>query len=237
MKKLFKDSIFHIQYWYFRELIRSIRQGRPLGTILKYYPKYMSSNLDYGRSPLKLGIPWITFEATAYLGRFLQPHMKVFEFGSGGSTKFFSTRVAEVHSVEHDEKWYDWVKKELKDITTLNLRLVKGIEPSGDSVMTVFDEDIDPLDYGDYASTILSYSDKYFDLILIDGKARNACVRNSLKKLKPGGILVVDNSHRQAYRDSLDQLRTWLEFRSFGPTLMSKKFTETTFYRKPFHGL
>ncbi|WP_439490594.1 hypothetical protein [Algoriphagus sp.] len=232
IKELFKDSFLHVQYWYFRELKRAISLGLPLRSILNYYPKYVEYNLDYGKSPLKLGIPWITLEATSYLSNLIHPNMKVFEFGSGGSTKFFVERVEEIHSVEHDEKWYDWVKKELGNTLNLNLRLVKGCEViEGRGI--VLDEDNDPLDYRDYANAILDYEDGYFDLILIDGKARNACIENSLKKLKLGGILVVDNSHRKSYKDSLDRLEAWLELRSFGPTLMSKRFTETTFFKKP----
>lgn len=235
IKKLFKDSIFHIQYWYLKELLRAIKSGSPLVKILKYYPEYMASNLDYGKSPIKLGIPWITFEAIAYLDTLMSPEMKVFEFGSGGSTKFFTKRVQEVHSIEHDEKWYDLVKKDLSNASNLNLKLVKGEQTLDGKNGVVLDEDKETLDYRIYSETILNFENEYFDLILIDGKARNASIKNSLEKLKQGGVLIVDNSQRQTYKDSINKLKNWLEFKSFGPTLCSKRFTETTFFRKPFN--
>lgn len=234
IKELFKDSFLHVHYWFLRELKRSISLGKPLSSIFKYYPKYIESNLNYNESPLKLGFPWITFEATAYLDNLVQPNMKVFEFGSGGSTKFFVERVEEIYSVEHNEKWYDWVKKELGNAPNLNLRFLKGCEAI-EGRRVILDEDDDPLDFRDYADTILDFEDGYFDLILIDGKARNACIQNSLKKLKLNGIIVVDNSNRDTYKSSLKIIEHWVEFKSFGPTLCSKRFTETTFFRKPLN--
>lgn len=233
IKKLLKDSVIHIQYWFLKELKRSLALGKPLSSIFRYYPKYMSSNLDYSKSPLVLGIPWITFEAIDYLNEIIKSDMKVFEFGSGGSTKFFTKRVAEVTSVEHDQRWYEKIKQELGEAPNLNLILVEGKQFLPNYEQIVYDEEDDNLDYWDYSRIILNFKDDYFDLILIDGKARNACIMNSLNKLKPGGILILDNSHRISYQDSLINLKGWLLLKSFGPTVSSKKFTETSFFQKP----
>src|SRR5438874_5429887 len=39
-------------------------------------------------SALEAGIPWLAFEAIEWLDGYLEPQMRVFEWGSGGSTLF-----------------------------------------------------------------------------------------------------------------------------------------------------
>ncbi|WP_162417430.1 class I SAM-dependent methyltransferase [Cyclobacterium roseum] len=197
----------------------------------------MKTNMDYSKSPLILGIPWITFEAIDYLKELIKPEMKVFEFGSGGSTKFFVTRVKEIHSVEHDELWYNLVEKEIGGFQNLNLSLIKGEDKPITTAGIISDEDNDLLDYWKYSNSISDFEDQYFDLILIDGKARNACIKNSIPKLKNGGYLVVDNSHRKSYSYTISSISNWQLFRSFGPSVNSKRFTQTSFFQKAEHGI
>ncbi|MFO7826279.1 MAG: class I SAM-dependent methyltransferase [Cyclobacterium sp.] len=163
--------------------------------------------------------------------------MKVFEFGSGGSTKFFVTRVKEIHSVEHDELWYNLVEKEIGGFQNLSLNLTKGEDKPITTAGFISDEDNDSLDYRKYSNSISDFEDQYFDLILIDGKARNACIRNAIPKLKNGGFLIVDNSHRKSYSNTISSISNWLLFRSFGPSVNSKRFTQTSFFQKPEHGI
>lgn len=232
IRNYLKDNLFHIQYWFFRECGRAIKREDSLRKILKYYLPYMKTNMDYSKSPLVLGIPWITFEAIDFLKKLIKPDMKVFEFGSGGSTKFFVNRVKVIHSVEHDERWYNLVEKELGGFQNLTLDLKKGEEKAFYSEGFTFDEDKDPLDYGNYANTISDFEDLYFDLILVDGKARNACIKNGIPKLKKGGYLIVDNSQRKSYAETLSSISKWQVFRSFGPSVNSKRFTQTSFFQK-----
>lgn len=231
LKDLLKDSLPHIQYWFLKEALRARKQGIPLGNIFKYYFPYTKYNLDYSKTPLVLGLPWITFEAIDFLKEIIKPDMKIFEFGSGGSTRFFTERVAEVHSVEHHEGWYRKVAGELHRHTHLDLRWIPGTEPKGVLEKQCEDESNDELDYSSYASAISKFDDAYFDLILVDGKARNACIAASLPKLRPGGWLLVDNSNRKAYSKTLGNLEASMVLQSFGPSLGSKKFTQTSFYK------
>jgi len=233
LKRLLKDSVFHVQYWYIKELLRAKNQDVALGNILKYYIPYMKSNKDYSKSPLVLGVPWVTFEAIDFLKETVKSEMKVFEFGSGGSTRFFAERTKEVHSVEHDELWYNLVKTKLGSSQNLYLNLKKGEVKPIDEKGFVSDEDKDPLDYRNYSTAILDFEDQYFDMILVDGKARNACIANSIAKLKIVGYLIVDNSNRKSYSKSLEKLESWLVLRSFGPSVNSKRFTETSFFKMP----
>lgn len=237
IRRLFKDTAIHIQYWYFNEVLRAKNQKERLSPVFKYYVPYMKSNMDYSKSPLVMGIPWLTFEAIDFLKEIIRSEMKVFEFGSGGSTRFFSERVKEIHSVEHDEKRYDLTKMKLEGYGNLHLQLIKGEETPIGQKGFVANEGEDPLNYGKYSNSILSFDDQYFDLILVDSKARNACILNSLAKLKNGVFLIVDNSNRKAYSKTLEKLNSWLVFRSFGPSVSSKRFTQTTFFKKPENGI
>src|SRR5690348_4410793 len=56
-------------------------------------------------------IPWITYPAIRFLAGRVEPHFRVFEFGSGLSTLWWAQRVAHVVSVEHDPAWHRSVSK------------------------------------------------------------------------------------------------------------------------------
>ena len=73
-------------------------------------------------------MPWITFAAITYLKQVLSPDMRVFEYGTGGSTLFFARRVAEVISVEHDPVWYEQLR-EIIENRNINNTHVQLIEP------------------------------------------------------------------------------------------------------------
>jgi hypothetical protein len=50
-----------------------------------------------------------------------------------------------------------------------------------------------------YVSQIDGFPDHYFDVIMIDGRARPSCIMRSAKKLKNGGILILDNAEQLYY--------------------------------------
>lgn len=78
---------------------------------------------------------------------------------------------------------------------------------------------------------------QYFDLVLIDGEARNSCIKNVLQKLKYRGYLIVDNFHRQSYAETLSLISEWQILRSFGASVNSKIFTQTSFFKKLNNGI
>src|SRR5438105_11596179 len=65
--------------------------------------------------------PWLTFSAIDKIERVIVEHMHVVEYGSGGSTLFWSYHVKEVISVEHDRAWYNRMRTELDAPQTKNL--------------------------------------------------------------------------------------------------------------------
>lgn len=121
--------------------------------------------------------PWLTEGAIAFLESYLLPEMRVLEFGAGASTLWFADRVAEVVSVEGGMAWYELIGAECKDRPTVRLVFAERYNgPQG------------------------SYPDAYFDLILVDGRNRAECFRESDRVLKSGGVLMLDNAERIRYK-------------------------------------
>jgi predicted O-methyltransferase YrrM len=45
-----------------------------------------------------------------------------------------------------------------------------------------------------YVAQIAEYPDQHFDFCLVDGHYRQACILAAMPKLRPGGLLIVDDS-------------------------------------------
>ena len=58
---------------------------------------------------------WMSEEEINLIVSSLKPNDIMLEWGSGGSTVNFPQYVKKYYSIEHDESWYQDVKKELPD--------------------------------------------------------------------------------------------------------------------------
>jgi hypothetical protein len=120
-------------------------------------------------------VPWYTYPAIEYLKQFDFATRRVFEYGSGSSTLFWSTVAASVVSVEDDEEWFAVVEARLPP----HCRLV--LEP----------------DLTQYVDVIHQFG-REFDVIVVDGPARGQtrlkCARAALDHLRAGGLIILDNS-------------------------------------------
>src|SRR5438270_13938588 len=86
--------------------------GRVIGNLIlhpQYISRCVSHNLVNGKTPLDLELPWFSYAAIDFLETFLEPHMSVCEYGSGGSTVFFARRVESVVSIEDNRQWHGLV--------------------------------------------------------------------------------------------------------------------------------
>jgi len=175
--------------------------------LFKYFPDWWSS-LDPGRNPISDRRPWIAFAAIRYLESILTKNMHVYEYGSGGSTLFFAERVQEVISTEHNKDWYRQVLEEINraGITNCHIRLfqpgpaasVKQDLSDPDAYISS-DDNYPGMSFREYASSIDSYPDRYFDVIFIDGRSRPSCFKHAERKLKQGGYLILDNAETRYY--------------------------------------
>jgi hypothetical protein len=127
-----------------------------------------------GAGRLLLGLrperPWISYDAQAVLGRFLRREHAVLEFGSGMSTVWYARRAGQVVSIEDDQGWFGAVSARLEALGNVDYRF--AVDRSGYTAL-------DP--------------DRTYDLIMIDGRWRDDCARVAIDRLRPGGIIYLDN--------------------------------------------
>ncbi len=150
----------------------------------------------------RLDVPWWTFDSAdrvdAWLGE--HPGARVFEWGSGASTLWLAARAASVHSVEHHAGWADVIAPRLPDNVTL--RVVEAPRAAAPVVPSA-KPGHDGMDFADYVAAIDAVPGE-FDVVVIDGRAREACLARAVERLAPGGLIVFDNVDRQRYREAID---------------------------------
>lgn len=179
--------------------------------------------------------PWLNLEATEWLEQTLQPTMRVFEWGAGGSTLFFAERCGQVVSVETDAAWHAVVRERLTAEQAARVTLIfSPPQPAVDpGPYGAHNPDLAGLTFEDAARAIDPYPDDWFDLVVVDGRARNACLRHALPKVKPGGYLLLDNSERPAYDLGKTLPAGWPRRVFYGPLAYLKEFGATTVWRRP----
>ncbi len=223
---------------------RRIRYGKPHTSwaMLRYFPRWRKSRLP-GASSLRDRQPWISFAAIDLLKRVVKPTDRVFEFGGGGSTLFWCDRAAEVVTVEHDTAWFAALQQEMArgaraKWTGMHHPAEPGnsvtLDPADPAHFASTDEPSQGKHYRRYVESIRAYPDEHFDIILIDGRARTSCLAVSTPKLKPGGLLILDNAERAHYTarngPALKGLTPILQ--GIGPVPYGPDFSETRIYRK-----
>lgn len=174
-------------------LLTHPRSFRHLGSWMKY--KYFYRGKDF----ISAELPWMNFDVCEWLRSYLTSDMILFEWGSGGSTLFYSKLVNYVISIEYDREYYDFVLKQLQGKENVELLLVPA-QKTGKY------KSFSPITLGsyfdNYVKAIDKYPDGYFDVIVVDGRQRNECFKRALKKVKPEGIIVFDNFEREIYQKS-----------------------------------
>jgi len=158
-------------------------------------------------------IPWFTYPSIAFLEPRVERRHRVFEYGSGNSTLWWSVRAGRVASCEHDERWYRLMREKLpEEVVYLHRELEDGA----------------------YAGAILESGER-FHIVVIDGRDRVRCVRRSLEALEPDGVFLWDNSDREAYREGYDLLNAEgfrrLDFWGLCP-INSRRSCTSVFYRE-----
>jgi hypothetical protein len=175
-----------------------------------------NKSLSSKKTSIDLKQPWVVLFSIPFLKKMSLKHSIVFEFGSGGSTFFFAERVKQVVTVEHDLKWFDKIAKLIQsEYSNVELNYVppelnlKATHHDASNELAYVSNSIDFEGYSfvDYASFIDKYPDEYFDIILIDGRARPSCLMHSVSKVKKAGIIVLDDAYREYYLAYVDKLK------------------------------
>lgn len=165
--------------------------------------------IDVNGNPM----PWYPYPFIDFIASHLRKDLSIFEYGSGSSTLFFSSKAGSVHAVEHNRDWYEKVIKEMPG-----------------NVQLVFIE----LEYGGkYCQEVIRRNQQY-DIILIDGRDRVNCIKLSLQALSPEGVIILDNSEREEYAEGINFLKDHnfrsLKFEGIAPGANTKQAT-MVFYR------
>ena len=163
--------------------------GASVQLVLKSYLKeegwFLSfrskESVDKNGQPL----PWYTYSFIHFLSPKLRPEFEVFEYGCGNSTRWYAAKVRHITAVEHNSIWAEKVAELLPD----NAKILNA---SANSKI-------------DYAKAIL-LENKKFDVVVIDGIERVESCKNAIKALKPKGVIVFDNSDREAYQEAYNLL-------------------------------
>lgn len=108
------------------------------------------------------------------------------EWGAARSTVWFGARVRLLVSNEHDAAWYGRVQGGLaaRRLRNVDCRL-HLYEPAI--------EESDEARASSYVRAVDAFEDEDVDFALVDGVYRSACALAVIPKLRPGGLLIVDN--------------------------------------------
>lgn len=193
------------------------------------------SSLDGQRSPLGDELPWATYGAINWLTNHLTNEMSIFEWGSGGSTIFFAKRVKQVVTIEHDSLWYQQVTHTIERKAHRNIlfRLVEPLQSNHvDEWYLSTGAMYTGLSFEQYIKTIDDYPNGFFDIVVVDGRARPGCIKHAVSKIKNGGYLILDNSERHEYKVGCDLLSEWKNVKIWGPGPYSSSPWETRIWQK-----
>jgi hypothetical protein len=130
-------------------------------------------------------IPWMNYGVVAFLEQRLRPDHVLFEYGSGNSTLYFAARVKEVVAVESDRAWFDELSRRVPP--NVHLSLVEA----GDT---------------EAYRRAIGAQGRCFDIVLVDGEDRSGCAIEAQHHLSPRGVIIVDDSQREATHAGIEAL-------------------------------
>jgi len=230
----------------FIHFLKKIKWQRSQGTRWSdalLYPRWKKYQ-ENGRSSLSERLPWLGIRAADFLEKQVKPDFSVFEYGGGGSTLFWIDRVKRVVTVEHNREWFSQLEglvhqQQFSGWTGLFVEPEQGNLATNPDAANAghyasMDEASRGKNYKKYVQAILAYENESFDVVLVDGRARTSCIRDSFPKLKRGGLLILDNAERAYYTENNGDVLSGfrIELQGMGPVYFSRDFSETRIYRK-----
>ena len=124
-------------------------------------------------------VPWYTYPAIDFLETLVDRRWHVLEWGGGNSTLWWASRVTSVTTVEDNRKWHDEIAAAAPDSVELLFRDTEN----------------------DFVNAPLELGRKEYDVVVVDGSWRSACMELGLRLLGPRGILIFDNTDKRANRE------------------------------------
>ena len=136
------------------------------------------------------GRPFLAPAAIDFLERELPREGIGIEWGSGRSTAWLARHLRHLTSVEHNADWHARVSQQLRDLKIDNVDYRFVPLDHADTVPTVPVYAVTPR----YVAVADAFPDAHFDFAEVDGHYRQACAIAIAPKIKPGGLLLIDDT-------------------------------------------
>jgi len=213
-----------------------------LSDLIRFYPMW-ANDLE-GQSPLQMELPWMTYKSIDFLRETVTADYKIFEFGSGGSTMFLSQRCRQLVSVEHDPEWAVSVKEAItkRGVANVDFKLIEpvrgaigeGVDAADPTSFASGEPPYSSCSFEAYVSSIDGYPAESFDMVIVDGRARQTCLGHAHSKVKVGGWLILDDAERDRYQraQSLLDNDQWRRVDFNGPAPCKRYFAVTRVWQK-----
>ncbi len=155
-------------------------------SIAHWTPRYVGSRLRlFLQERGNPKDPWLTRNAIGFLSSWLRDSDFLVEFGAGRSTLWFGHRTGKVLSIEHDRSWHEFVSSSIRGAALSNRVACELIASQGDGLPAV----------DAYLAPLVRLHDRSADVVLVDGIHRDHCAVAAIEKIKPGGLVIVDNAN------------------------------------------
>jgi predicted O-methyltransferase YrrM len=169
-----------------------------------------------GRTPER---PWIVPAALGWLRRRIRSDWSVLELGSGRSTVWFARHAGRVVSFEDIEYWHARTRERLAELGLDNVELRLG-----------------PVE--ELPTEVEALPEAAFDLVVVDflespHVTRVDVLKPAMKRVRPGGYLLLDDSDRPGYAEAYELLSGWRERRFSGIKDEWPEACETAIFRRP----
>lgn len=135
------------------------------------------------------------------------------EWGSGGSTRALLEQcpfIEKYVSVEHDQRWFENVRSQIRD-PRLDLHCAPADDPlptgsnRQEEIAWCARAEANPAMFATYVGLPRTLHPSY-DLVMVDGRARNFCLREGYSLLRQGGVLLLHDAQREDYRAAVTAL-------------------------------
>lgn len=195
---------------------------------------------DSTATTLERKAPWLCNTAIRELDQIVSKDKRVFEYGSGGSTLYFAAHCGEVVAVDHSQEWAQMVNDALAadQITHAKVLPIPGepaASPQDADAQQGYgsaEPQFEGISYKNYVLALSRYPKGHFNIIVIDGRSRSACVKQASEYIAPGGVIIVDNVERKHYQPAQQQyLSKHFRLKKFaGPVHGLNGFNATNFW-------
>lgn len=144
-------------------------------------------------------VGWFTYPFLEHVEGCDMSELRVFEWGGGNSTIMWGCRCKSVVTVESNDSWFDFLKKNTANFKNIKLFLSKDIDS--------------------YTKYII-YHINDIDIILIDGRWRYECAVVALQNIPQNVIIILDNSEWCPETNKLFSSHGYarIDFSGFGPS-------------------